>query len=1024
MKSSGAVGRVGSSSLYDGKRSYTGFLPSSRSLKLRRTFSKASENSKTDKHQMGLNSTSMVVDKQELDQVKKLLFDGLQITYETYANCGIHSEKCGKCFDALINSFSAFRNLCNQFEDDLEMERNVISFESRQWFEFILYSQKYFNEATIEVSRMIHASEKQDLIQILIHWSSSRYDLGVLAQGVNSKLGERISLVAAHCCEFSHALMESSIKHDAATFSIAKIISEPYEAKGYLFLKTFKESLASGKLDPNSSFATLIQARSAFDKYHQSLKIQKHVGEEKRFTDKTECSPEDEQTEDLQAALCKLEELILTQKSLEARLTSVQREIHVQTRALQHEQRCEEILNHVSSHRLDLCFEENIHSQDMELNVRSNANLATQIAKFVSDSSASVHGELYKIIIKSLRKEFESVTSLVSDELALMQSINVNADCFKLDSKVKESFSSFCMEDWVTSARQQNELFEICQYLSILLQDCKDLRPNSDELAKLVETYLHDLNAQRNRINQQFSLVPSYRNSPKVVKGMQKKCWIVGLLQDQENSATFHDCISYILDVDKAMQKAVHIKHNGDVLKDLFYTPTSMLDSQAPSNSLLTLHGLASAAMKFQNFRLKSYNAAESDYSCKTSFRYSSTMCKVLDSVVQSESCNSVILGDWSSTSRYNQNFSKVYFTVALCTAISHCRIQYPWMTRICIFSLSKQNFLEPGLSDPEIMQINASCVFEVETDPSAMAESSSRDKENDSDPLTIPFRQMLTQVEEFRPDLILAVYDLQSIESFDAMEMRQEYSREDYRRFYLHCCKLQETARRLCNDKIIYISSPVAASETYELANSLKMVRTLRCIMGACLGCEGADEDLLPWPVMSDEVAAMDVDQSLDSSDEVEESETSGLRGQHDMEASANISNEPSISVASSESDEVDEELQADEEDTEPHEGSSADNEYIPSSSKKSERPATKKKADSRAPSRFWRPPPTDNEPVFQAAGMLLDLADRIPYNSVKEPKASVWENFRVTTEACNSARAVGPHPCQRAIGVMAGCR
>ncbi|EKX41763.1 hypothetical protein GUITHDRAFT_112180 [Guillardia theta CCMP2712] len=853
---------------------------------------------------MGLNSTSMVVDKQELDQVKKLLFDGLQITYETYANCGIHSEKCGKCFDALINSFSAFRNLCNQFEDDLEMERNVISFESRQWFEFILYSQKYFNEATIEVSRMIHASEKQDLIQILIHWSSSRYDLGVLAQGVNSKLGERISLVAAHCCEFSHALMESSIKHDAATFSIAKIISEPYEAKGYLFLKTFKESLASGKLDPNSSFATLIQARSAFDKYHQSLKIQKHVGEEKRFTDKTECSPEDEQTEDLQAALCKLEELILTQKSLEARLTSVQREIHVQTRALQHEQRCEEILNHVSSHRLDLCFEENIHSQDMELNVRSNANLATQIAKFVSDSSASVHGELYKIIIKSLRKEFESVTSLVSDELALMQSINVNADCFKLDSKVKESFSSFCMEDWVTSARQQNELFEICQYLSILLQDCKDLRPNSDELAKLVETYLHDLNAQRNRINQQFSLVPSYRNSPKVVKGMQKKCWIVGLLQDQENSATFHDCISYILDVDKAMQKAVHIKHNGDVLKDLFYTPTSMLDSQAPSNSLLTLHGL--------------------------------------------------------------------------------------------------------GLSDPEIMQINASCVFEVETDPSAMAESSSRDKENDSDPLTIPFRQMLTQVEEFRPDLILAVYDLQSIESFDAMEMRQEYSREDYRRFYLHCCKLQETARRLCNDKIIYISSPVAASETYELANSLKMVRTLRCIMGACLGCEGADEDLLPWPVMSDEVAAMDVDQSLDSSDEVEESETSGLRGQHDMEASANISNEPSISVASSESDEVDEELQADEEDTEPHEGSSADNEYIPSSSKKSERPATKKKADSRAPSRFWRPPPTDNEPVFQAAGMLLDLADRIPYNSVKEPKASVWENFRVTTEACNSARAV----------------
>ena len=122
-------------------------------------------------------------------------------------------------------------------------------------------------------------------------------------------------------------------------------------------------------------------------------------------------------------------------------------------------------------------------------------------------------------------------------------------------------------------------------------------------------------------------------------------------------------------------------------------------------------------------------------------------------------------------------------------------------------------------------MQINASCVLEVGTHPSVMAESSSREQENDSDPLTIPFRQMLTQVEEFRPDLILAVYDFQSIGSFDGMEIRQEYSREDYRRFYLHCCKLQETALRLCNEKIIYISSSVAASETYELAHSLKMV-------------------------------------------------------------------------------------------------------------------------------------------------------------------------------------------------------
>lgn len=33
-----------------------------------------------------------------------------------------------------------------------------------------------------------------------------------------------------------------------------------------------------------------------------------------------------------------------------------------------------------------------------------------------------------------------------------------------------------------------------------------------------------------------------------------------------------------------------------------------------------------------------------------------------------------------------------------------------------------------------------------------------------------------------------------------------------------------------------------------------------------------------------------------------------------------------------------------------------------------------------------------------------LLDLADRIPYNSVRESTAAVWENFRVNTENCTT--------------------
>ena len=33
-----------------------------------------------------------------------------------------------------------------------------------------------------------------------------------------------------------------------------------------------------------------------------------------------------------------------------------------------------------------------------------------------------------------------------------------------------------------------------------------------------------------------------------------------------------------------------------------------------------------------------------------------------------------------------------------------------------------------------------------------------------------------------------------------------------------------------------------------------------------------------------------------------------------------------------------------------------------------------------------------------------LLDLADRIPYNSVHESTAAVWENFRVKTENCTT--------------------
>jgi hypothetical protein len=34
-----------------------------------------------------------------------------------------------------------------------------------------------------------------------------------------------------------------------------------------------------------------------------------------------------------------------------------------------------------------------------------------------------------------------------------------------------------------------------------------------------------------------------------------------------------------------------------------------------------------------------------------------------------------------------------------------------------------------------------------------------------------------------------------------------------------------------------------------------------------------------------------------------------------------------------------------------------------------------------------------------------LLDLADRIPYNSVRESTAAVWDHFRIKTENCKNA-------------------
>eukprot|EP00277_Geminigera_cryophila_P034416 CAMPEP_0173126324 /NCGR_PEP_ID=MMETSP1102-20130122/57032_1 /TAXON_ID=49646 /ORGANISM="Geminigera sp., Strain Caron Lab Isolate" /LENGTH=215 /DNA_ID=CAMNT_0014035537 /DNA_START=8 /DNA_END=652 /DNA_ORIENTATION=+ len=37
--------------------------------------------------------------------------------------------------------------------------------------------------------------------------------------------------------------------------------------------------------------------------------------------------------------------------------------------------------------------------------------------------------------------------------------------------------------------------------------------------------------------------------------------------------------------------------------------------------------------------------------------------------------------------------------------------------------------------------------------------------------------------------------------------------------------------------------------------------------------------------------------------------------------------------------------------------------------------------------------------------SGMLLDLADRIPYNSVHESTSKVWDNFRISTLNCKNA-------------------
>eukprot|EP00960_Hanusia_phi_P062605 765212-Hanusia_phi.AAC.4 len=732
------------SSLHDSKRSYLCTGASGRSLKLRRLFAKAAEDHKSDSHQTEVDSANLLLDKQDLDKVKKILYDVLQITYETYANCGIQSENCGKRFDAVINSFSAFRNLCNQFEDDLESEDRIVSFESLPWFEFMLYAQKYFNDATIEVSRMIHTSEKGDFVQIFRHWSISQHDLEVLAQGVNSKLKERISLVAGHCCNFSHALMESSIKHDATIFSVAKIMNESFEAKGNYFLEMSQESLKSNNWDPSCALAHLTQAKSSFDKYHQSLRMQKSVGDEKQIADKIESNSEGDGEDDLKTSLQKLKDLIMEQKSLEMRLTLIQRDIQVQTRILQHEQRCEEILNHTSCHELRLFQGENVQ-QDIDFNSHSVDNLATCISTFISDSSTSVRRLICNHIIDSLKKEFESVAGLVSEESSLHEAINVNIKVLNLDSEAKESLVSSCQEDLVQIARRRIEFLEICKYLKIVYQDRDDSESITDELAKLVETYSRDVIEQT---GPKLDFFLNISNARKAIKGMQQTCWVVSLHQAEGMTTTIQDSVTYALDVNKDIQKLAHIMHDGGTLKDLSYSPPPNHDSQAASSSLAVLHRLASAAIKFQEIKLKSNNSVVPAYSHESSFRFSSAICKIFESV-----------------------------------HVIH---------------------LSQAFADPEILQVTPSYAVEGETG--------------------CPLQHMLSQVEEFQPDLIVAVYDSHSVDCLDETDTQEEYSRDHYRRFYSHCCKLQEIARRLCNEKIIYLpgSTPVTP---YDIPDSLKMV-------------------------------------------------------------------------------------------------------------------------------------------------------------------------------------------------------
>jgi len=68
--------------------------------------------------------------------------------------------------------------------------------------------------------------------------------------------------------------------------------------------------------------------------------------------------------------------------------------------------------------------------------------------------------------------------------------------------------------------------------------------------------------------------------------------------------------------------------------------------------------------------------------------------------------------------------------------------------------------------------------------------------------------------------------------------------------------------------------------------------------------------------------------------------------------------------------------------------------------------------KEDKRSPADasalHWPRPDTLLTGTIESFGMLLDLADRIPYNSVVQPTAAVWDRFRLATEKCKTAREV----------------